>query len=176
MIRLQPSEYDIDLLAFHLEQLLAGERRKVELAVLRKRCARERRCQDDERKEYLHARSTLRLLRRTQIYQQGAPRNSASTDLSVALRWPESSGEGTQTVLFAEDEVLVRLSVAEGLRNEGLEVLEAADAEEAISILKTLQVEVVIGDLNMRTPAEGLAVANYVRAHCPGTALVLAPR
>jgi CheY-like chemotaxis protein len=80
----------------------------------------------------------------------------------------------TQRVLVAEDEVLVRLSVAEGLRNEGLEVLEAADAEEAISILKTLQVDVVITDLYMRTPADGLAVANYVRAHCPGTALVLA--
>jgi two-component system, response regulator PdtaR len=80
----------------------------------------------------------------------------------------------TQRVLVAEDEVLVRLSVAEGLRNEGLEVLEAADAEEAISILKTLQVDVVITDLYMRTPADGLAVASYVRAHCPGTALVLA--
>jgi hypothetical protein len=44
----------------------------------------------------------------------------------------------TQRVLVAEDEVLVRLSVAEGLRNEGLEV------------------------------------PSYVRAHCPGTALVLA--
>jgi CheY-like chemotaxis protein len=53
-------------------------------------------------------------------------------------------------------------------------VLEAADAEEAISILKTLQVDVVITDLNMRTPADGLTVANYVRSHCPGTALVLA--
>jgi CheY-like chemotaxis protein len=69
----------------------------------------------------------------------------------------------TQRVLVAEDEVLVRLSVAEGLRNEGLEVLEAADAEEAISILKTLQVDVVITDLYMRTPADGLAVARL----CP---------
>jgi two-component system, response regulator PdtaR len=80
----------------------------------------------------------------------------------------------TQKVLLAEDEVLVRLSVAAGLRNEGLEVFEAANAEEAISILKTMQVDVVITDLYMRTPADGLEVANYVRAHCPGTALLLA--
>jgi CheY-like chemotaxis protein len=80
----------------------------------------------------------------------------------------------TQRVLVAEDEVLVRLSIAAELRNEGLDVLEAANAEEAISILKTLKVDVVITDMNMRTPVDGLAVASYVRAHCPGTALVLA--
>ena len=79
-----------------------------------------------------------------------------------------------ERVLLAEDEVLVRLSIAAGLRNEGLEVLEAADADEAISILKTMQVDVVITDLYMRTPVDGLVVANYVRAHSPGTALVLA--
>jgi CheY-like chemotaxis protein len=107
-------------------------------------------------------------------------------ELSAAgsFTWDRGSGDvidpspevspATQRVLVAEDEVLVRLSVAAGLRNEGLEVFEAADAEEAISILKTTQVDVVITDLYMRTPADGLAVAYYVRAHCPGTALALA--
>jgi two-component system, response regulator PdtaR len=86
---------------------------------------------------------------------------------------PEIS-PATQRVLLAEDEVLVRLSVAAGLRDQGLEVFEAANAEEAISILRTMPVDVVITDLYMRTPVDGFAVASYVRAHCPGTALVLA--
>ena len=35
IVPLQPTEHDIDLLAFHLKQLLARERGKIELAILR---------------------------------------------------------------------------------------------------------------------------------------------
>jgi CheY-like chemotaxis protein len=39
-------------------------------------------------------------------------------------------------VLFAEDEDLVRLMLAEVLRDEGFQVIEASDAAEAISMLR----------------------------------------
>jgi two-component system, response regulator PdtaR len=75
-------------------------------------------------------------------------------------------------VLFAEDEDLVRLMLADVLREEGFLVFEASDAAEAISTLKAMPVDVVITDLRMRTIADGLELAAYVRAHCRGVSLV----
>jgi CheY-like chemotaxis protein len=83
--------------------------------------------------------------------------------------WPEPV-----TVLIAEDDVLVRLMVAEALREAGFRVSEAVHADEAITILNTMQVDVVVTDLHMRAAKDGLKVANYVREHCPGTPVLLA--
>ena len=77
-------------------------------------------------------------------------------------------------VLFAEDEVLVRLMMAEALRGEGFQVFEASDGEEGISILKAMPVDVVITDLRMSAVADGLELARYVRAECSGVSLILA--
>ena len=71
-------------------------------------------------------------------------------------------------VLFAEDEVLVRLMMAEVLRGQGFQVFEASDGEEGISILRAMPVDVVITDLRMDTLTDGLELARYVRAECPG--------
>ena len=77
-------------------------------------------------------------------------------------------------VLFAEDEVLVRLMMAEVLRGQGLHVFEASDGEEGISILRAMPVDVVITDLRMDTLTDGLELARYVRAECSGVSLILA--
>jgi CheY-like chemotaxis protein len=77
-------------------------------------------------------------------------------------------------VLFAEDETLVRLMVADVLRGAGCQVFEASDGEEGMSILKTMPVEVVVTDLRMSAFADGLELARYVRAHCPSVSLILA--
>ena len=53
-------------------------------------------------------------------------------------------------VLFAEDEVLLRLMLCDVLRKSGFQVFEAADTAEAIAILRTTPVDVVITDLHMR--------------------------
>jgi CheY-like chemotaxis protein len=45
-----------------------------------------------------------------------------------------------QKVLFPEDEALVRLMMADVLREEGFQVIEVSDAAEAISILKAMPV------------------------------------
>jgi CheY-like chemotaxis protein len=86
---------------------------------------------------------------------------------------PETAPEPIK-VLVAEDEVLVRLMVAEVLREAGFRVSEAAHADEAITILKTMPVDVVVTDLHMRAAKDGLIVANYVRERCPGTPVLLA--
>ena len=77
-------------------------------------------------------------------------------------------------VLFAEDEVLLRLMLCDVLRESGFQVFEAADAAEAVAILRTTPVDVVITDLRMRAIGDGTEVARYVRAHCSGVSLILA--
>ncbi len=53
------------------------------------------------------------------------------------------------SVLLAEDDRPLRRSLAVALRHAGCEVLEAASTEEALSILQTHRVDVVISDLMM---------------------------
>ena len=51
-------------------------------------------------------------------------------------------------------------------------MIEVSDAAEAISMLKAMPVDVVITDLRMSAVADGLELAAYVRAHCPGVSLI----
>jgi CheY-like chemotaxis protein len=77
-------------------------------------------------------------------------------------------------VLVAEDEVLLRLMVSDVLRDSGFQVFEARDAAEAIFILRTTPIDVVVTDLHMRVVGDGMEVASHVCAHCPGVSLLLA--
>jgi CheY-like chemotaxis protein len=77
-------------------------------------------------------------------------------------------------VLVAEDEVLVRLMLADALRGRGFQVFEAANADDAIAILKAMRVDAVITDLDMLAHSDGVLVARYVREHLPSTAVLLA--
>ena len=55
-----------------------------------------------------------------------------------------------QTVLVVEDEVVLRALLAEGLRTAGFAVMEAANGEEALNVLRSpLKVNAVVTDLAM---------------------------
>src|SRR5690348_4307051 len=72
--------------------------------------------------------------------------------------------EHTVTVLLAEDEVLIRLDVAEELRRAGWKVIEVASADDAIDILNSpVIVDLVVTDVNMPGEANGLDLARLVR-------------
>jgi CheY-like chemotaxis protein len=92
-----------------------------------------------------------------------------------SLAAKEEAPSRATKIVIAEDEVLLRLMLADVLREQGFEVFEAADADEAIAILKCApDVDVVISDMRMRSSQDGLSLASYVRSHCPGASLVLA--
>ena len=73
------------------------------------------------------------------------------------------------SVLLVEDEVLVRLSIAEDLRQGGLTVLEAAHADEASTILASHApgIGVVVTDIQMPGSMDGLALARLIRERYP---------
>lgn len=87
---------------------------------------------------------------------------------------PVSSAIGG-TVLVVEDEVLLRLVVAEYLRDCGFKVIEAAHADEAVMVLKQpdLRIDVLFSDVEMPGSMDGFALAQWTRANRPGLEVIL---
>src|SRR5437870_1162727 len=79
------------------------------------------------------------------------------------------------TVLVVEDEVLVRLMIADELRRQGLDVVEACTADEAISVLQSsVKVNLLLTDIQMPGQLDGLALAALVHRGFPRIKVVVA--
>jgi CheY-like chemotaxis protein len=79
------------------------------------------------------------------------------------------------TVLVVEDEVLIRLVIADYLRECGYRVHEAADAAEAVAVLEsgTVSIDIVFSDVQMPGEMDGFGLARWVRAHQPKVRVIL---
>jgi CheY-like chemotaxis protein len=77
--------------------------------------------------------------------------------------------------LVVEDEVLIRLVIADYLRECGYRVHEAASAEEAIAVLESsdVSVDIVFSDVIMPGGMDGFGLARWVRANWPKIEVVL---
>ena len=72
------------------------------------------------------------------------------------------------TVLLVEDEVLTRLMLADELRSQGLQVLEASNADEALTVLQSsLPVHLLFTDIRMPGEMDGVALAKLAHARFP---------
>jgi CheY-like chemotaxis protein len=78
------------------------------------------------------------------------------------------------TILLVEHEVLVRMSLAEELRNAGYVVLEASNADEALDLLQGHPVRVVLSDIRMPGRLDGVELAHAIRVQHPEIKIVLA--
>jgi two-component system, response regulator PdtaR len=80
-----------------------------------------------------------------------------------------------QVVLVVEDEALIRMHAAEMIRDLGFEVLEAANADQAISLLESnSEISVVFTDIQMPGSMDGLLLAAVVKDRWPPVALLIA--
>jgi CheY-like chemotaxis protein len=78
------------------------------------------------------------------------------------------------TVLVVEDELLIRLHVADTFRDRGFEVIEAGDAAAALSVLKAkAPVDAVFSDVSLPGNMDGFALARWIRNHLPQVPVVL---
>jgi CheY-like chemotaxis protein len=76
-------------------------------------------------------------------------------------------------VLIVEDEFLLRMDVAEVIGAAGFEVIEAANADEAIEVLEARRdVMVVFTDIQMPGSMDGLKLARAVRGRWPPIKIV----
>jgi CheY-like chemotaxis protein len=88
----------------------------------------------------------------------------------------ETSSPSPGVILVVEDEVLIRMSVADYLRECGYRVLEAANADEALSVLDNggEEVGLVFSDINMPGRMNGFELAGWIRSNRPSIRIVLA--
>lgn len=78
------------------------------------------------------------------------------------------------TVLVAEDEVLIRMIVSDGLRDAGFSVIEAMNGDEAVEILNSgAPVDLVFSDVRMPGSLDGLGLLAFVRRTFPDLPVVI---
>jgi CheY-like chemotaxis protein len=76
-------------------------------------------------------------------------------------------------ILIVEDELLIRMNAVEMIEQAGFEVVEAANADEAITILEArLDITVVFTDIQMPGSMDGLKLAAAVRNRWPPIMIV----
>lgn len=88
----------------------------------------------------------------------------------------QSKAEKKYVVVVVEDEVDIRLIVAEALADAGFDVHEAEHAAEAVSILQehAADIHALFTDMNMPGAMDGLALAHHSRSNWPWIALLIA--
>jgi CheY-like chemotaxis protein len=76
-------------------------------------------------------------------------------------------------VLIVEDEILIRMDAVDIVRSGGFDVVEAANADEAISILEARpDITVVFTDIQMPGSMNGLKLAAAIRGRWPPIKIV----
>lgn len=80
-----------------------------------------------------------------------------------------------ETILVVEDDVLVRMPIAQYLRDCGYKVIEAVNAEEAMAVLlhQETVVHLVFSDIEMPGAIDGFGLAKWIREHRPGLGVLL---
>jgi len=93
-------------------------------------------------------------------------------DEAVVISGP---GEAHKPViLLVEDDVLVRLTTADILREAGFDVLEAVDASEALALLTTGHpLDLVITDIRMPGHMDGVQLTNVIKNTRPNLPVAL---
>ena len=87
---------------------------------------------------------------------------------------PAGEGRGVPAVLVVEDDPLIREALAEALKDAGFFVHEAGGADDATRTLgEKDDVRVVITDVRMPGPMDGVGLARWMRGHAPGVPLIL---
>ena len=78
-------------------------------------------------------------------------------------------------LLLVEDEFIIRTYVAEELRDAGFIVVEAANSTEALTLLNADPgYELLITDIRLNSPIDGLQLATWVRQTLPAVKVIIA--
>jgi len=79
-----------------------------------------------------------------------------------------------ETLLFVEDELMIRMDMAEFLRQSNYRVSEAATSDEALDALRLkLAIDLVITDVKLPGQMDGLALAGWIRENRPGVQVIV---
>ncbi len=94
--------------------------------------------------------------------------------MPLALEQASVANDKYGRVLVVDDEVLIRLIMADELRDAGYRVIEASSADEALALLTSgLSVDLLITDVRMPGTLDGLGLARAARQLRPELAIVV---
>ena len=83
-------------------------------------------------------------------------------------------GDESSVVLVVEDQILVRMMVADYLRECGFSVIEAAHAGEALTLFRAgITIDVVFSDVQMPGDMDGIGLARWLRNNRPEVQVIL---
>lgn len=78
------------------------------------------------------------------------------------------------SVLIVEDDALIRLAFADELLDQGFEVFEAGDADEAIAVIeKNPHIQLIFTDIDMPGSMDGRKLARFVRDRWPPIKIIV---
>jgi two-component system, response regulator PdtaR len=78
-------------------------------------------------------------------------------------------------VLLVEDEVMIRWAVAEALRADGMLVVEASNAAEAIdAVMGGVRPDILFTDIRMPGHIDGIQLAAFLEASIPDLQVMIA--
>lgn len=75
-------------------------------------------------------------------------------------------------VLVVDDEVHLREAIAFDLQRRGCQIFEAASGSEALNIIKTNEIDIVISDVRMPN-GDGLSLLKDIKVYNPTSPIVL---
>jgi len=78
----------------------------------------------------------------------------------------------TTSILFVEDDPLVRLFVVEALEGEGYAAAPAANAEEARALIDRSHYDVLLTDIMLPRGQDGFALAAWAARRRPGLRII----
>jgi CheY-like chemotaxis protein len=81
------------------------------------------------------------------------------------MQVPSESGEDPEhTIMIVEDELLLRLDLANQLHSAGFEIIEVQSGDEAVKILATnIDVDLILTDIRMPGQVDGLGLVSFVK-------------
>ncbi len=97
----------------------------------------------------------------------------ASVDGQEVLSRTRSASPPTSTVLVVEDEAQLRYATVDFLEGAGYTTLEAANADEALVLLRANDVETMFTDIDMPGSMDGLGLVRTVRSRWPSTRIIV---
>lgn len=103
------------------------------------------------------------------------PRAHASRETDAgALRLEDQQHKSMASLLFVEDDLLVREVVSPALRDAGFDVVDAVDGDTALAMLESgRHFDLVFSDIMMPGQLNGIGLAQHVKRDYPGTRVVL---
>jgi DNA-binding response OmpR family regulator len=85
-----------------------------------------------------------------------------------------SSEIGPSTVLVLEPDVLVRMTIADYLRDCGFKVIEGVTADDAVAVVESGQkIDIVFAEVQLSGSMDGFGLAQWARAKHPDTDVIL---